>query len=50
MLTRLGGPGSRLFALSFVQVVEDRFRTWLDNLHFIEEYNTKHTSHWVSLE
>jgi hypothetical protein len=35
---------------SFVQVVEDRFRVWLDNLQFIEDYNTKHTSHWVSLE
>ncbi|WIA41578.1 hypothetical protein OEZ86_008942 [Tetradesmus obliquus] len=32
-----------------LKVVEDRFRIWLDNLQFIEEYNSKSTSHWLGL-
>jgi hypothetical protein len=47
LLTRLGALAHGCLC-SFVQVVEDRFRVWLDNLQFIEDYNTKHTSHWVS--
>lgn len=30
------------------QEFEHRFRVWLDNLEYILDYNSKHTSHWVS--
>lgn len=49
-VSRLGEPCVHGCLRSFVQVVEDRFRIWLDNLQFIEEYNSKSTSHWVSVE
>jgi hypothetical protein len=26
---------------------EARFRNWLDNLEYVLDYNSKHTSHWV---
>jgi hypothetical protein len=31
-----------------LQEFEARFAAWQDNLAYIEEYNAKHTSHWVS--
>jgi hypothetical protein len=30
------------------QETEQRFSAWADNLRYIEEYNAKHSSHWVS--
>ena len=30
------------------QETEQRFSAWQDNLRYVEEYNAKHKSHWVS--
>lgn len=46
----LQGPGSRHLqpiAPCCPQETEQRFNAWTDNLRYIEEYNAKHSSHWV---
>lgn len=37
----------RNLTLDAPQEFEHRFRAFVDNLKYIEEYNAKHTSHWV---
>jgi hypothetical protein len=33
-----------------VQEFEQRFQNWVNNLEYVLEYNSKHTSHWVSMD
>ena len=33
----------------FLQEYERRFEIWVDNLNFIESYNSEDKTHWVSL-
>lgn len=45
------GPSSQasetICSRHLLQEYEKRFETWLDNLKYVLDYNTKHTSHWV---
>lgn len=41
-------PWVYTFCFLCLQELERRFAVWMDNLHYVLEYNSKHSSHWVS--